>query len=57
VVANGSRLRATLGWKPAYDDLPTIVNHALAWERRLVSANARDESGFPLPLRAHRISA
>jgi UDP-glucose 4-epimerase len=57
VVANGARLRQTLGWHPAFDDLDTIVRHALAWERRLQSANARDESGFPLPLTAERASA
>jgi UDP-glucose 4-epimerase len=59
VVANGTRLRKTFGWKPAFDDLPTIVTHALAWERRLMSANARDDDGFPLPQprKSKRLSA
>lgn len=33
VVADASAIRAELGWTPRYDDLPTIVTHALAWER------------------------
>jgi UDP-glucose 4-epimerase len=36
IVASNRRARETLGWRPALDDLPTIVEHALAWERRLV---------------------
>lgn len=35
LVAGAERVRAVLGWKPAYDDLDLIVRHALAWERRL----------------------
>ena len=35
IVADASRIRATLGWTPQYDNLGTIVDHALAWERRL----------------------
>jgi UDP-glucose 4-epimerase len=35
IVADGSRLRRQLGWTPQFDDLDTIVAHALAWERRL----------------------
>ena len=31
------RIRATLGWQPQYDDLNTIVAHALAWEKRLMT--------------------
>jgi UDP-glucose 4-epimerase len=26
---------ATLNWEPRFDDLQTIVTHALAWERKL----------------------
>ncbi len=33
IVATGAKLRTLLGWVPAYDDLETIVAHALAWER------------------------
>lgn len=35
IVADCTRIRETLGWVPKYDDLDTIVSHALAWERRL----------------------
>ena len=35
LVSDPSRLRKTTGWQPKHDDLDTIVNHALAWERRL----------------------
>lgn len=34
VVADSTRLRQLLSWAPAYDDLDTIVAHALAWERK-----------------------
>jgi UDP-glucose 4-epimerase len=29
-----SRIQGTLDWRPLYDNLDTIVQHALAWERR-----------------------
>jgi UDP-glucose 4-epimerase len=35
IVATGEKIRALLGWQPHYDDLDTIVAHALAWEQRL----------------------
>jgi len=35
IVADSARIRAQLGWTPRFDDLDTIVAHALAWERRL----------------------
>jgi len=35
LVADNRRILATLGWRPARDDLDTIVADALAWERRL----------------------
>lgn len=35
LIADPSRLRRLLGWQPRYDDLDTIVETALAWERRL----------------------
>jgi len=37
LVADVARLRATLDWRPQFDNLDTIVQHALAWERRLGS--------------------
>lgn len=36
IVAAGDRIRSTLGWRPKFDDLATIVTHALAWERTLL---------------------
>ena len=35
LVADVSRIRSTLDWQPQFEDLDTIVTHALAWERRL----------------------
>ena len=34
-VANVDRILSTLDWRPQFQDLNTIVTHALAWERRL----------------------
>ena len=36
MVADVSRIRATLDWTPRYVDLATIARHALAWEEKLV---------------------
>lgn len=35
IVAGSAELRKILRWQPRYDDLSTIVAHALAWERAL----------------------
>jgi UDP-glucose 4-epimerase len=35
IVADSRQARAMLGWRPRFDDLSTIVAHALAWEREL----------------------
>jgi UDP-glucose 4-epimerase len=35
IVAASDRARAILGWTPKYDDLATIIAHALAWEQKL----------------------
>jgi len=35
IVAACDRARAMLGWTPQYDDLATIIAHALAWEQTL----------------------
>jgi len=35
LVAEVARIRASLDWRPQYQDLDTIVSHALAWERLL----------------------
>jgi len=42
IVADSRRARATLGWQPRYDDLATIVEHALAWERELTKRRANE---------------
>ncbi len=39
VVALAEAVRHELGWSPRYDDLDTIVSHALAWERHLAKRN------------------
>jgi UDP-glucose 4-epimerase len=36
LIAVAERIRETLGWLPAYDDLDLIVRSALAWENRLI---------------------
>ena len=36
IVADGARVRSLLNWQPHFDDLQTIVAHALAWERKLL---------------------
>jgi UDP-glucose 4-epimerase len=38
IVAGAARIREHLGWKPALDHLPTIVEHALRWERKQAPA-------------------
>jgi UDP-glucose 4-epimerase len=35
IVARAENIRKKLGWQPRYDDLATIVTHALAWEDKL----------------------
>ena len=37
LIADPSRIKATLGWRPERDDLDEIVRSALAWERRFNS--------------------
>jgi UDP-glucose 4-epimerase len=37
LVADVTRIRATLDWEPQYENLDTIVSHALAWEIRLAA--------------------
>jgi UDP-glucose 4-epimerase len=39
VVAAAERARALLGWRPQLDDLATIVAHALAWQKKLMTRN------------------
>lgn len=35
LISDPSRIRATLPWDPKFADLDVIINHALAWERKL----------------------
>jgi len=35
LISDPSRIRSTLPWNPQYADLDVIINHALAWERKL----------------------
>jgi len=35
LTADVSRIRSTLDWRPQFEDLDTIVSHALAWEQLL----------------------
>jgi UDP-glucose 4-epimerase len=37
IVAASDRARSLLKWRPHFDDLRTIVCHALAWERKLLT--------------------
>ncbi|MDK9698160.1 MAG: UDP-glucose 4-epimerase GalE [Siculibacillus sp.] len=39
IVARVDRIHAHLDWRPAHDDLDTIVGHALAWEEILMRRN------------------
>jgi UDP-glucose 4-epimerase len=40
LVADNSKILATLPWRPKRDDLDTIVSDALAWERKLAERQA-----------------
>ena len=40
LIAGNARIKDTLPWQPRYDDLETIVGHALAWERHLSEIRA-----------------
>ncbi|MEO0032575.1 MAG: UDP-glucose 4-epimerase GalE, partial [Pseudomonadota bacterium] len=35
LISDNARIKATVPWVPQYDNLETIVTHALAWERKL----------------------
>jgi UDP-glucose 4-epimerase len=38
LIAEATRIREVLGWRPKFDDLEVIVEHALAWERHLMDS-------------------
>jgi UDP-glucose 4-epimerase len=40
LIAAADRIRETLGWQPRYNQLETIVEQALGWERRLAERKA-----------------
>ena len=42
MVADTTRIRATLDWTPCYDDLDIIASHALAWEEKLLRERQDD---------------
>ena len=41
LVSDPALIRRTLPWQPRYDDLDTIVTHALAWERKLAAGRGK----------------
>ena len=43
LIAVAERVREVLGWEPEFDDLDTIVQTSLAWERKIA---ARDPSAY-----------
>jgi UDP-glucose 4-epimerase len=46
IVAASEQVRSTLGWQPRYDDLSTIVSHALAWERALMARRGSQKAAI-----------
>jgi len=44
IVADSRQARAALGWHPRFDDLSTIVAHALAWERKLMQRRSAERA-------------
>ena len=42
IVACSDRLRSALSWAPRFDDLETIVSHALVWEKLLAEGRFDD---------------
>jgi UDP-glucose 4-epimerase len=44
IVASAERARTILGWQPQFDDLATILRHALDWERKLQAAGGAPAS-------------
>ncbi|PNU04356.1 UDP-glucose 4-epimerase GalE [Novosphingobium guangzhouense] len=40
LVSDNARIKSTLPWTPKFDDLTTIIEHALAWERKLDDVRA-----------------
>ncbi len=40
LIADSSRIRKTLNWRPQYDDLAVMARTALAWEKQLLEGNS-----------------
>ncbi len=49
IVADSGAARTALGWRPRYDDLATIVTHALAWERELPRRQVASSEAIAAP--------
>jgi UDP-glucose 4-epimerase len=47
IVAESEQLRAKLGWRPRYDDISVIAQHAVAWERVLMARSNTRRAGNP----------
>jgi UDP-glucose 4-epimerase len=47
LVADVERIKRTLRWEPEFDHLPTMVEHMMAWERKLVAHEADALSNRP----------
>jgi UDP-glucose 4-epimerase len=41
LISDNRAIKARFGWEPRFDDLETIVRHALAWERKLSEIQSR----------------
>ena len=48
IVADSTKIRTDLGWKPEHDDLDRIVRHALEWEDRLSRLKRNASMGAPV---------
>ena len=44
MIADTSRIRATLDWMPQFDNLDTIAAHALAWEEKLLRERGGEQA-------------
>ena len=54
LIADPSRIRATLPWEPRHADLDAIIAHALSWESGLDDRTQRDNGLTQEPARSNR---